>query len=68
MKSKQKKLPNWCKKAQVTMIMNDIDTEMLSERTGYCPQHLNAILNGRVRSDKGVAKISSVLGISSEYD
>lgn len=67
MKSKQHKLNGWCKKAQVTMIMRDISTEMLAEQTGYCTQHLSAVLNGRIISEKAVNKISDILGISNEY-
>lgn len=68
MKYKQKKLNNWCKRAQVTMIMNDISIEMLEKRTGYCSQHINAIINGRLKSQPAIDKIADALGISNEYD
>lgn len=68
MKYKQHKLSKWSKQAQITMIKKDISIEKLAEETTYSPQHLNAILNDRVRSDRGRKRISEVLGISSEYD
>lgn len=66
--SKRYKLPPWCKKARVTLIMNDMTVEDIAEKTGYCVQHVNSILSGRLKSQKAVDKISDVLGISNEYD
>ena len=68
MKYTKYKLPPWCKNAVATMVMNDVTTEDLSEKTGYCVQHINGILHGRIRSQKAVNAISDCLGISNQYD
>ena len=67
-KYKQYKLPDWCKRAQIAMIRNDISIDYLAEVTGYCRQHVNAVLNGRLISEKAISKISDCLGISNEHD
>lgn len=68
MKYKQYKLPEWCKRAQIKMIEDDISVETLANNVGYCRQHVSSVLTGRLRSEKAVSKISDFLGISNEHD
>ena len=68
MKYKQYKLSGWCKRAQIKMIEDGITVGDLVGGTGYCRQHISSVLNGRLRSDKAVARISKFLGISTEYE
>ena len=68
MKYKQYKLSDWCKNAQIKMIQKDISVSELVNATGYSPQHISSVLNGRLISDRAISKISEYLGISNEHD
>lgn len=67
-KYKQYRLPDWCKRAQIAMIRDDITLDDLAKATGYCRQHINAVINGRLISEKAINNISMCLGISNEHD
>lgn len=68
MKYKNYKLSPWCKRAQIAMIKKDIAISDVVDATGYSPQHVSSILNGRLISDKAISKISDFLSISNEHD
>lgn len=61
-------LPNWCKKAQIAMITQDITMMELAKALDYSRQYTSGLVNGRVKSDSGISKISKYLGISEVYN
>ena len=67
MNYKQYKLSPWCKRAQIAMIKKDLSISDLCDATGYSPQHVSSVINGRLISNKAISKISDFLGISNEH-
>lgn len=64
----ERKLPNWCKEAKITMIRKDITVPELASAVGMTRQYASAIVNGRVIAEPAIKKISDYLGISDQYD
>lgn len=60
------KLPRspWCKRAVITMIENEISTNVVANACGFTPQYTASILYDRVNSPTARKKISAFLGIS----
>lgn len=63
----ERKLPNWCKEAKITMVRMDITVPELAKAVGMTRQYVSAVVNGRVVSPTAIKKISDYLGISDQY-
>lgn len=63
-----KKLPPWCKKAKIAMIIEDLNVATLATELGYARNHVSSVLNGRTVSPPAIKRISDFLNISDSDD
>ena len=63
-----RKLPKWCKIAQIKMIEKDISVNSLADELGKTRQYVSMLINGRLITDSGRKMISDYLGIKDDYD
>lgn len=59
-----RKLSPWCKWAQISLKLNDMNASELADKVNLTREYTSAVINGRAYSEPAVNAISDVLNIS----
>ena len=58
------KLSPWCRRVKIRLLELDMSVNDLAEALGMARTYLSSIINGRVKSEAAIKKISDYLQIS----
>lgn len=65
---KKMKNDEWCKRANIAMILDEKDTADIAKKLGYSRQFVSGIINGNRSSSVAQMRISHYLGVAAIPD